>query len=422
MALIYVNDQSALETRICTPRTGAWHIDALIDDPDAIAGAVTVNVNDGAQVFRGTVVRSGVFADTGHLRVVAGAAGLGTSATPRHYQGPSVRTVLRDLLSDAKETLASSADASILATGLDAWTTTATPIGTLISLLLAAAAPGSSWRMLPDGTLWVGRETWPAANIDSTLYQVFQDSPESGDMVIGVDAPLPLVATTFEGRRVSYAEANVGQGGKGVEMHLWFEDASVDPVDRLKKSLGGVVRRAAARTDRIDYGRHYPAVIVSQSGPTVDVQPDQVGGRALLPDMAGVPLLLGLPGASVSGTQGGHVQVGWHGGDPARPYAVAFDSADTFLKLVIACSLPGAQLYLGADGAPPSLVGATHQTAEASLVIQMLAALSALAGASTGPLAALAPGFAAAVTAWTAFQTAAAGANNFLSTKVSIAP
>ncbi len=422
MALIYVNDQEAIETRFCTPRTGAWHIDALVDDPDAITGRVTVNVNDGAQVFKGTVVRSGVFADTGHLRVIAGSAGLSASATPRHYQGPSVRTVLGDLLSDAKETLSATADASILASGLDAWTTSATPISTMITLLLAAAAPGSSWRMLPDGTLWVGRETWPDAGIDSTLYQVFSDSPESGDMVIGVDAPLPLVATTFEGRKVSYAEANVGQGGKGVEMHLWFEDAAVDPADRLKKSFGGVARRAVARTDRIDYGRHYPAVIVSQTGATVDVQPDQVAGRALLPDMAGVPLLLGLPGASVSGTRGGRVQVGWHGGDPARPYAVSFDASDAFLKLVISCSVTGSQLYLGADGAPPALVGAPHQTAEATLIAELTTAFGALGTASAGTLAPLAVGFGDVVTALGKFKVAAAAANNFLSTKVSIAP
>src|SRR6185437_3647351 len=240
MALISVNGQDSIEARICTPRTGAWHINDLVDDQSALTGAITVTVDGGdgsPYTLTGTVVRSGVFADTGHVRVVAGAAGLGISATPRHYQGPTVRIVLADLLRDAGETLSGTADTSVLATGLDAWTSTATPVGTLISLLLAAAAPGSSWRMLADGTLWVGRETWPAQAVDSSLYQIFEDSAETGTMLIGVDAPLQLVGTTVEGRRVSYTEATAGQEGKGVEMRVWFEDATVDDVDRMKKSL-----------------------------------------------------------------------------------------------------------------------------------------------------------------------------------------
>src|SRR6185312_6108094 len=408
MALVSVNGHDAIETRLCMPRAGAWHLDVLVDDPDALTGQVTVNVNSGTLVLVGTVVRSGVFADTGHVRIFAGAAGLGVSASPRHYSGPSVRGMLADLLGTAGETLSAMADASILATGLDAWTTTATPVNTLITLLLAAAAPGASWRMLPDGTLWVGRETWPDAGVDSSLYQIFEDSAEARTMLIGVDAPLALVGTTFEGRRVSYTEASVGQDGHGVEMRLWFEDENPTDLDALKKSFARQVQRAFARTDRIDYGRTYPATIVSQSGSTVDVQPDQVGGKDLLPDMAGVPLLLGLPGASVDGTQGGRVRIGWFGGDPARPYAADFDAANVVRTLVLAASNDfGAQLYLGAqDGSFPAISGA-RQVPEATMIGILITQFGALAAAAaTPPLTPLAVALGAITDAFTAYQTA----------------
>src|SRR6185437_826827 len=134
-------------------------------------------------------------------------------------------------------------------------------------------------------------------------------------------------------------------------MRVWFEDAAVDDVDRIKKSLGSVIRRAAARADRIDYGRMYPATIVSQSGASVDMQPDQVAGKALLPDMAGVPLLLALPGASVDGAQGDRVLIGWLGGDPSKPFAVAFDP-NAIAKQVVLDAL--VQIFLGGAGAPPA--------------------------------------------------------------------
>jgi len=65
--------------------------------------------------------------------------------------------------------------------------------------------------------------------------------------------------------------------------------------------------------------------------------------------MAKVPLLLGLPGASVDGVKAGSVTIGWLGGDPSRPYAIAFDLQNIVDTMVIAAVT---QLFLGGqDGA-----------------------------------------------------------------------
>lgn len=356
MGLITVNGLPAFETRLCTPRTGVWHLDTLVAATAAIAGAATINVNSGALVLVGTAApsRSGVFADTARARIWAGAGGMSLSATPNHYNGTSVRVVLGDLVAAAGERLSPTADAAILALGLDAFTVTANPVSTLVSQLLAAAAPGASWRMLADGTLWVGRETWPAAGVDSATYQILEDNAETRSMLVAVDAPMMLVGTTFEGRRVSYTEATVGQGGDGVTMRIWFEDAAaadVSDVDRMRKAFMALAQASAARTDKIDYGRHYPARVIAQSGGTVDLQPDQVGGKDLLPGMAGVPLWLP-PGMSADGIQNGRVTIGWFGGDPSKPYAAAFDPENIVNKLVIAAAV---QLFLGGEGGYPPL-------------------------------------------------------------------
>src|SRR6185369_6195049 len=104
--------------------------------------------------------RTGAFADTGYVRVVAGKDGLGKTAKPKHYDDPSIRIVLADLVATAGEAVAGSADTSMLSRHLTAWTTTSRPVGNVIDLLLRQAQ-GSSWRMLADGTVWVGSETWP---------------------------------------------------------------------------------------------------------------------------------------------------------------------------------------------------------------------------------------------------------------------
>src|SRR6185437_8175398 len=284
MALLTANGQDVLEAKSSRRRTGAWSWDLLVDDPDALTGKVTISVNDGALTFVGTATRSGVFSDTGHVRVIAGAGGLSTVATARSYNSPSVAGVLADLLSDAGETLSPAADAGILAQELDAWTTGARPIADLVSLLLASGSPGSIWRSLPDGTIWIGNETWPDAGIDSSLYQIFEDSAETNSMLVGCDAPFRLPGATFEGRKVGYVEDTVGQEGQGVTTRVLFEDAtSITDIDRARKALFRLAQRAASRTSVIDYSRRYPAQIVSQDGNTIDVLPDS----PLLTDMAG---------------------------------------------------------------------------------------------------------------------------------------
>src|SRR6185437_3367863 len=200
MALLTANGQDVLEAKSSRRRTGAWSWDLLVDDPDALTGKVTIVVNDGALTFVGTASpsRSGVFSDTGHVRVIAGNGGLSTVATARSYNSPSVAGVLADLLSDAGETLSPTADAGVLAQDLDAWTTGARPVADLISLLLASGSPGSIWRSLPDGTIWVGNETWPDAGIDPSLYQIFEDSAETNSMLVGCDAPFLLPGSTVD--------------------------------------------------------------------------------------------------------------------------------------------------------------------------------------------------------------------------------
>lgn len=373
MSVLTANGSNVLEALGRRRRVGAWRFDLLVDDPEAISGKVTLDVNGGAMTFVGTIVRSAVFIDTDHVQIIAGNAGLNTPGTPRHYNGTTVGGVLSDLLSDAGEALSLTADTSVLEQPLAAWTTGAVPVATLIGLLLAAGSPGAVWRSLPDGTVWVGNETWPDAGIDSSLYQIFEDSAENSSMLVGCDAPFLLPGTTFEGRKVSYVEDVVGQEGKGVTARIFFEDEpGINDLDRVRRAMFALAQQAASRTDVIDYSRKYPATVVSQAGNLIDVQPELVNGKPLLADMADVPLWLGVPGASVNGITGGRVMVGWSGGDPSAPYATLFDGGETPGTVTLAVA---ASLFLGGqEGAQPAVLGT-----------ELMTYLAALATAALGP-------------------------------------
>jgi hypothetical protein len=124
----------------------------------------------------------------------------------------------------------------------------------------------------------------------------------------------------------------------------------VTPTDRLK---GGVMAFARAAFSRVDYYALYAAKAVAQSadGRRLDVVPDD----KRLPAMNSVPLLLGLPGATVKVSAGAKVLVGWSGGDPSAPYTTLWNGGETVLTL----SLSAAKIELGGTGLTP-LDGFVH--------------------------------------------------------------
>jgi hypothetical protein len=223
MAFATLNGAPVFHATICIPRVGAWTADLAIDKHEAIAGPCMLAI-DGGLTLMGTADRTGVWLDTARLSVVAGGNGLGKLAKPRHYRRTTLRVVLQDLLSAAGERLSPTADAGTLALSFGAWTTIAQPIGRMIAALLedTRLPPATAWRMLPDGTLWVGAEAWPDSGlVDLTDYQDLAEVPEDGTLELGVEAPRLLPGTLLGGRRVSYVVHRID--GSAARTSVWVE-------------------------------------------------------------------------------------------------------------------------------------------------------------------------------------------------------
>ena len=342
MSLVMVNGLVAFDAQISRPRVGAWHMDMRVDSFDPITGRCTVVIDNGFRTFIGTASRSGEFVGTSQLRVTAGNAGLGLTATPKHYNATTLGIVLRDLLKAAGETLSPTADATVLGVALETWTTTAIPVGAMIAALLQAASPTSAWRMLPDGTLWVGAETWPDAGVDVSAYKILDQAAEEGSMLVAIDRPSIEPGTTFAGRRVAIVQDNVPHVDF-VQSRIWFEDDKPAGLGRLREAFGALVR---ATPRRMDYRARYWARVISQSGSTIDVQPEDPE----VPDMGKVTLVMP-PGESADSIVGGRVLVGWTWPD-LKAYAESFDGAEHAGKRVIS----GDQVFVGGEGGADAAV------------------------------------------------------------------
>ncbi|MES2339296.1 MAG: hypothetical protein V4537_14475 [Pseudomonadota bacterium] len=333
MALVTANGSPVLDTALFTPRWGAWHVDLHVDSLEQLIGAVTIDVDSGAMVLKGTAVpaRTGEYLDVARVRVLAGAGGTANSARPRRYRSTTVGTILRDLLRDAGEQLDPTAEASTLARQVPDWTTRANPVGQVLGELLAIFAPGAGWRMTAAGTMWVGVDAWPAASVPDGTFELVDDAFEESSARVLLDAPAMLAGTTFLGRRVSYAQTRVAPTGP-VEADLWFELGGVPgEVDRLKAALRAIVR---ATPPKLDPRSRFWARVVQQAGGTIHVVADDGG----VGDLGDVALALG-PGDSVSGMTGGRVLLGWtadgaavaHGFQGGTPSERVIDAGATFV-------------------------------------------------------------------------------------------
>lgn len=92
-------------------------------------------------------------------------------------------------------------------------------------------------------------------------------------------------------------------------------------LDGIKEHLARFVR---STMEPLDYLAMYPGRIAAQEASApyrVDVQPDDTR----LPGLQKVPLRLGIPQATAQVALGSRVLIGFDNGDPAKPYAAAWD-------------------------------------------------------------------------------------------------
>lgn len=222
--LIEVNGAGVVRGILALPRVGVWHAEIDVARSEPITGSVTLNVPGTELQLQGTVSTGRVAGGINRLRVVGGADGLRKPARPKHYVRPTVRLPLADLLRDAGEAgIASTTASSLLQRQLPAWTTIGVATGEQIVALVARTMPtGTAWRMLPEGRLWAGVETWPESKVRD--WSLLQEHPRERRLTLGLTSPSLLPGTMLGGWRIDYVEHVIAADG-GHVAHVWEAEA-----------------------------------------------------------------------------------------------------------------------------------------------------------------------------------------------------
>ena len=338
-----------LEAQIVLPINGRWWAKLISNTPTVpLDGAQATIAAEGGLSLTGTVQHAGVRLEAIHAHVVGGAGGLDKPVVGA-WRSATARDPLQALASATGEKLSSTIAAAILSTPI-AYLTLAGTGGVGLDAICRAIGPECHWRFLGDGTMWVGNETWPAARLDDDS-PIVDTAPAEHRFIIAPATPSLLPG---------YA---LGGVGNIVEVIHWVEPNQVRTWVTTETSLSDTMRDLVRRAlsllpgafPSVDRLALYRATVqaCASDGSTVDISPE---ARHLGP-MQGVPVRVGLPGATATMQSGAIVLVGWEAGDPMRPYAVpAWEAGASVVKLVLRATT----IYLGDDSGADALVKKTE--------------------------------------------------------------
>jgi hypothetical protein len=226
MGLANVNDLPVVRGVINMPILGAWTADLVIDSEAPLAGAATLAL-DGGLTLRGVVSRGGPFLGALYVRLMGGVGGLSKSARVQHYRQTTVRGIVGDLMRTSGETLSPTADVSVLGMQVLAWTQREQPVGAALTSLVGdrRLLGNVAWRVLPDGSIWIGRENWPDAGLTAPDdYQLTESLPSEGWIDLGFEVPKLAPGMSLEGQRVAFVEHTISQ--ETVRTKAWVTTTS----------------------------------------------------------------------------------------------------------------------------------------------------------------------------------------------------
>lgn len=320
-----LNGKNVISCEVTEPRIGVWTATVDVDSDAAITGKVTLEVDGVSWV--GVVSKGDLHGGRVHLQVVGGAGKLAKQLGPKYYRGTSLGSVVADLMRETGETLSATADPRVRGHFVSRWTR---PKGKAsVTLIEVADELGLVWRVLRDGTVWIGEDKWAETKTD---HDEIDRVPGRDALLIAPEAPHIQPGQSFTGKHVSRVTTKTHDGG-GLRQEILFESANGG--SRVAEDIKALIDQQTGQ--QITYSRMYPSRVVKQNGDgSLDVMPDSQDIRGN--GITGVPIRHGIPGLEVTVPPGGKVLLFFEGGDKKAPACALHPNGSSVLSATITCA------------------------------------------------------------------------------------
>lgn len=346
------------------PYIGNWTaLLTLTDADDPPEGIVQLSFH--GLSLRGFVVRADQAEALNTVVVAGGAGGLWKKIPAKMYDnGLSVSLIANEIMSDAGESLDPLSTADVLAQPVQQYPRLSDePQNLLNTLCDTLSAPGTQivWRVLTEGTVFIGTDTWadvaPAYSDGSDgkdpQYQLLETDP--AHRYYQVIAPVSIAvlpgATFLLGKVGAVRYIDDGSSFVG-RIYYCNSDDDGRYEDPLSAGVRSIVREELRSTT---FHRCFTGQVVTQwgNGGRLDILMDD----ERLPPLTNVPYRVPYPGCSMIIVAGARVQVDFEDGDPRRPAARLYEPGDGAKEVVLTGdTVKSGTLRIVATGAVPPLM------------------------------------------------------------------
>ncbi len=347
-----------LSLTLTLPRRGMVpaHIELSADAAPLVGEAATITLASevgAAQTFTGTIRRARAWAGRSRVVFVLGAGRLRDTLPSRDHVGGALPVtallVAQGIATASGETLSPLSEDLLASLTLPRWVragadaageggTAIEALDTLCSrLALVSGQPEMTWRILPDGALWIGVDAFAEGGDTGN---VFDDDPDDGAIICAPPAATLRPGTTINGRPAERVTYRIEGGALRAEV--------------LYTVAGDL---SATETPDVYRESHAATVEAQNADGTIDVTPDdsRLAGNGL----CSIPFRVGMPGCKVTIPAGSRLRVAFADADPSQPFAYAIDqdteAAHRFALVGDAVSLG----YLSGTSAGPGPVALT---------------------------------------------------------------
>lgn len=212
MSLLGVDGVAVVAGTITLPRVGRWVADLELEAaPPAPRAKATLK--GPALSLVGHVARSGSFVGAHRVRLCGGAGGLALPLPGQHFRSMPISLLLDDLLGLVDERRSPTIDQDILGRSLTSWVRPAGAASQALTTL--ADLLGVVWRVLADGTIWLGEDTWRETAATGELLDA---NPMQRTVHAAFETMAILPGQTFKGLRVDVVSHTISDTGFRTEL------------------------------------------------------------------------------------------------------------------------------------------------------------------------------------------------------------
>lgn len=304
-------------------RAGNWSAPLRELDAETLpSGPVTLSWQGLDHV--GYVLRAGQAESVVSAMILGGRGGLTKKLEAKGYDNQfPVSLVLGDILREAGEQLSPKSDAAVLSQPLSSWLRLAGTAEEQLSLLTDSV--GAVWRVLEDGSVWVGIDSYPRVpEFEHTVpdggwhptHGLLEIVPSAVGALPGQRYEREVGGAVIAGR---IAAAVYCTSGDGPSARLYLADERAPQTDNAMEPLRAFVLETMRGVDLL--GTITGKVVMQRPNGTLDVTPDD----KRYPPMTGVRIRVPVPGARLSVPANSRCDVVFENGDVRGRVAVAYE-------------------------------------------------------------------------------------------------